>query len=129
MNPRFITIHSTANPSADALTHARALHNGSMGSLNWHFTIDQHLAVQHIPRNETGKHADAGGPGDKLSIGIEMCEVRNHNHALTYNRTAKLTAILMKTHNIPLCNVVPHYYWTAQNCPRLLLSNCSPGYN
>ena len=53
MHPRFITIHSTANPKGDAAAHARALKRGAMGSLNWHFTVDQYRAVQHIPLNGT----------------------------------------------------------------------------
>ena len=109
MHPRFITIHSTANPKGDAAAHARALKRGAMGSLNWHFTVDQYRAVQHIPLNETGRHADRGGPGDMYSIGIEMGEVRSHNPIVTWNRSAKLTAVLMKQYHIPLRNVVPHY--------------------
>ena len=31
MHPRFITIHSTANPTGDAAAHARALKRGAMG--------------------------------------------------------------------------------------------------
>lgn len=128
MRPQFITIHSTANPTGDAAAHAKALKRGAMGSLNWHFTVDQQWAIQHIPLNETGRHADRGGPGDRYSIGIEMGEVRTHNHARTYDKAAKLTACLMKDYNIPLRNVVPHYYWTGKNCPRPLLDNGRPGY-
>ena len=74
MKPRFITIHSTANPTGDAAAHSRALKRGAMGSLNWHFTVDQYHAIQHIPLNETGRHADRGGPGDMYSIGIEIIQ-------------------------------------------------------
>ena len=128
MHPRFITIHSTANPKGDAAAHARALKRGAMGSLNWHFTVDQYCAVQHIPLNETGRHADRGGPGDMYSIGIEMGEIRSHNPVVTWNRSAKLTAVLMKQYHIPLRNVVPHYYWTGKNCPAPLLTNGRPGH-
>ena len=107
MHPRFITIHSTANPKGDAAAHARALKRGAMGSLNWHFTVDQYRAV---------------------SIGIEMGEVRSHNPIVTWNRSAKLTAVLMKQYHIPLRNVVPHYYWTGKNCPAPLLTNGRPGH-
>ncbi len=128
MKPRFITIHSTANYSADARKHSIALKRGRLGRLNWHFTVDQYRAVQHVPLNETARHADAGGPGDKYSIGIEMGEVRSHNPVRTWNRTAKLAALLMKKYNIPLRNVVPHYYWTRKNCPRPLMNDGRPGY-
>ncbi|MFR4436680.1 MAG: N-acetylmuramoyl-L-alanine amidase family protein, partial [Akkermansia muciniphila] len=75
-----------------------------------------------------GRHADRGGPGDMYSIGIEMGEVRSHNPIVTWNRSAKLTAVLMKQYHIPLRNVVPHYYWTGKNCPAPLLTNGRPGH-
>ena len=128
MHPRFITIHSTANPKGDAAAHARALKRGAMGSLNWHFTVDQYCAVQHIPLNETGRHADRGGPGDMYSIGIEMCEKRGQSIVKTFDRAAKLAAYNMYAHDIPLRNVVPHYYWTGKRCPHLLLDNGKPGF-
>lgn len=128
MHPRFITIHSTANPRGDAAAHARALKRGAMGALNWHFTVDQYRAVQHIPLNETGRHADRGGPGDMYSIGIEMCEKRGQSIVKTFDRAAKLAAYNMYAHDIPLRNVVPHYYWTGKRCPHLLLDNGKPGF-
>ena len=127
MKPRYITMHNTENPSADAMQHARALNNGAL-RCNWHYTVDPYVTMQHIPLNETGRHADRGGPGDMYSIGIEMGEVRSHNPIVTWNRSAKLTAVLMKQYHIPLRNVVPHYYWTGKNCPAPLLTNGRPGH-
>lgn len=127
MKPRFITMHNTENPSADAMQHARALNNGAL-RCNWHYTVDPYVTMQHLPLNETGRHADRGGPGDMYSIGIEMGEVRSHNPIVTWNRSAKLTAVLMKQYHIPLRNVVPHYYWTGKNCPAPLLTNGRPGH-
>lgn len=129
MKPRYITIHSTANRRAGARQHSKALHNGAMRSLAWHFTCDQYCAVQHLPLNVTGHHADRNGPGDKYSIAIEMCEVegRGQNHVLTWDRAAKLTAWLMKKYNIPLRNVVPHNFWSGKNCPTPLLDGGRPG--
>jgi hypothetical protein len=122
MTPRFITIHSTQNYSAGARQHSLALKNGALrsaktrfgnriGFLIWHFTVDQGVAIQHMPITEQGEHADFGGPGNRLSIGIEMCENRGSNLSATIERTAKLTAVLMKRNQIPLKNVVPHYHW------------------
>ena len=53
MKPRFITMHNTENPSADAMQHARALNNGAL-RCNWHYTVDPYVTMQHIPLNETG---------------------------------------------------------------------------
>lgn len=147
MKPRYITIHSTQNfsASADAYRHSLALKNGKLrapmrrggnriGYLAWHYTTDQRVAVQHIPDNEQGEHADFNGPGNNYSIGIEMCENRGNSRSATIDRTAKLTAYLMKKHNIPLRNVVPHYHWPRKglsdphkNCPHFLLDNGRPG--
>ncbi len=127
MSPKFITVHSTQNYGADALQHVRALNAGRLRH-TWHFTIDPRIAVQHIPLNETGRHADSGGPGDCFSIGIEMSEKRGDSLPRTFDRTAKTCAVLMTEYNIPLRNVVPHYYWTRKDCPNILMDNHRPGY-
>ena len=145
MKPRYITIHSTQNYTADARKHSLALKNGALrspktrrgnriGYLTWTFTVDDAVDIQHMPTNEQGEHADYHGPGNRLSIGIEMCEHRGSSRAATVERTAKLTALLMKRHGIPLRNVVPHYHWPRvgrspahKNCPHFLLNNGRPG--
>lgn len=147
MRPRYITIHSTQNFSegADARKHSQALKNGALraykhrhgnriGYLVWHYSVDESVAVQHLPTNEQGEHADFDGPGNNYSIGIEMCENRGNSRARTVERTAKLTAYLMHKKGIPLRNVVPHYHWERKglatphkNCPHFLLDNGRPG--
>ena len=119
MRPTFITIHSTDNTSrsANALNHALAMNKGLRGShnrtgfLTWHFTVDDHSIYQTLPTNETGEHADYEGPGNRSSIGIEMCVNRGNNLDITIDRTAQLTARLMRQYNIPLDHVVPHMHW------------------
>jgi len=145
MKPRYITIHSTQNYTADAERHSLALKRGALrspktktgnriGYLIWHFTVDDRVAIQHMPTTEQGEHADFNGPGNRLSIAIEMCEHRGSSRAATLERTAKLTAVLMKRNNIPLQNVVPHYHWPRagrkppnKNCPHFLMDKGKPG--
>ncbi len=145
MSPRYITIHSTQNYTADAERHSVALKRGALrspktrygnriGYLIWHYTIDENVAIQHLPTSEQGEHADFHGPGNRLSVGIEMCEHRGNSRYATMERTAKLSAILMKKHGIPLRNVVPHYHWPRRgkspahkNCPHFLMDNGRPG--
>jgi N-acetylmuramoyl-L-alanine amidase len=145
MRPRYITIHSTQNYTGDAFAHAKALQRGALrahkrpggnriGFLTWHFTVQGNLAIQHIPTNEQGEHADFDGPGNNYSIGIEMCEHRGNNLSATIERTAKLAAYLMNANNIPLRNIVPHYHWPRRganppnkNCPHFLMENGRPG--
>ena len=120
MTPRYITIHSTQNYSADACKHALALKNGALRS----------------PKTRNGNRIGYlfNGPGNRLSIGIEMCEHRGSSRSATLERTAKLTAVLMKKNGIPLKNVVPHYHWPRagkhppnKNCPHYLMNNGRPG--
>lgn len=136
MRPRYITIHSTQNWSqgADAWRHSLALKNSKLGKLSWHYTVDENVAVQHLPTNITGNHADYDGPGNRYSIGIEMCEHPGNSRRVTVNRTAKLAAYLMYKYDIPLAKVVPHYHWPRygkhpanKNCPHYLLDNGRPG--
>lgn len=147
MSPRYITIHSTQSYSsgAGARTHARLLQRGglkskhnSLGYLTWHFTVDDHSIYQTLPTNEQGQHADYEGTGNRKSIGIEMCENRGNSRYATVDRTARLTAELMRRHNIPIGNVVPHQHWRMirysdgrdlghKNCPHFLMTNGRPG--
>ena len=108
MRPTFITIHSTDNRSrsANALNHALAMNKGLRGRhnrsgfLTWHFTVDDHSIYQTLPTNETGEHADYEGPGNRSSIGIEMCVNRGNDLGSTVDRTAQLTAKLMRQYDI-----------------------------
>lgn len=136
MKPRYITIHSTQNWSkgADAWRHSLALKNSKLGRLSWHYTVDENVAVQHLPTNITGNHADFDGPGNRYSIGIEMCEHPGNSRNRTVERTAKLAAYLMYKYDIPIARVVPHYHWPRygmnpahKNCPHFLLDHGRPG--
>jgi N-acetylmuramoyl-L-alanine amidase len=140
----YITIHSTDNRNATALQHARGMAAGAFrghskwnrtGYLTWHFTVDDVQAIQSLPLNIQGEHADHDGPGNKTSIAIEICEFRNpQRQAAAIERAARLTAWLMNEKGIPLDHVVPHYHWpqhhfhdNQKNCPRILLEKGRPG--
>ncbi len=139
MKPQFITIHSTANqsPKANAEAHVRLLHRSGLGNLSWHFTVDQDSIFQTLPTNEQGQHADYDGPGNLYSIGIEMCENEGNCREKTLEQTAKLTAWLMKTYDIPVSRVVPHQHWRRirpdgkdfghKDCPHFLMDDAEPG--
>lgn len=145
MRPKYITIHSTQNYSGDAYNHALALKRGALrarrrpggnriGYLTWHFTVQDNVAIQHLPCREQGEHADFDGPGNNYSIGIEMCEHRGNDLALTIDKTARLAAYLSHVYQIPISHVVPHYHWPRRgqnppnkNCPHFLLENGRPG--
>ncbi len=139
MKPQFITIHSTQNYTGDAFAHAKALKKGALrggvcGYLCWHFTVQDDTVIQHIPTSERGEHADFDGPGNRYSIGIEMCEHNGNNQLATMERTAKLAASLMYYHEIPVQNIRAHYHWPRagyktpnKNCPHFLMEDGRPG--
>lgn len=145
MDVRYITIHATENPTGNAYQHALALKRGALrahkrkggnriGFLTWHFTVQDDVAIQHLPTNEQGEHADFDGPGNNYSIGIEMCEHHGNSIPLTIDKTARLAAYLMWEHHVPLDHVVPHYHWRRigvspehKNCPHFLMDNGKPG--
>ena len=105
------------------------------GYVTWHFTVDDRMAIQHLPLNIQGEHADHDGPGNRSSIAIEICEFGDSaRQAAAVARTAKLVAWLRRQHGIPLARVVPHYHWPQhhfgshqKNCPRILMDGGRPG--
>lgn len=130
INPEYITIHNTDNTNrgADALAHAKYMkgQDAQKRRVSWHYTVDDNLCVKHLPINEKGWHT-ATEEGNKKSIGIEICMNEGIDRNAANKRAATLIAILMYDLNIPINNVVTHYYWSGKNCPRLLLDNKKPG--
>ena len=115
----YITIHNTDNPKrgADARAHIGYVSNTSE-KVSWHYTIDEDIAYQHLPDNETAYHAgDGAGKGNRQSIGIEICMNSDGDLLKATDNAAELTAYLMKKHGIPLENVRQHNFWSGKNCP------------
>lgn len=139
MQPRYITIHSTANRGGTAAQHAQLLSRkgirsknnprfGRSGWVTWHYTVDDREAVQHLLTSEQGDHADYGQTGDRASIGIEICEFsESSRQAAAIDRAARLAAFVAGKHRIPTRNIVPHHHWPrwdfphGKPCPRILL--------
>ncbi len=136
--PRFVTIHDTDNPAAnaDAAMHARYVKNPDTGvdsnnhpmpnnAINpsgWHLTVDDHQAYQHLPFTESGWHAGDGasGPGNRQSIGIEICMNKNGNRAQAEENAAWLTAKMLRELKLTRDQVKQHNNWSGKNCPSVL---------
>jgi N-acetyl-anhydromuramyl-L-alanine amidase AmpD len=123
LEPRYITVHDTANTSAgaDAKAHANYVKSAAAAAIpaSWHFTVDDKVIYQHLPLNENGWHAGDGtnGTGNRQSIGIEICENSNGNRAQAEKNAAWLTAKLLKDHGLKITAVKQHYDWSKKNCP------------
>ena len=126
MTPEFTTIHDTGNPraGANAAAHARYLKGvaAQARGASWHFTVDDKEIYQHLPLTENGWHAGDGrnGPGNRKSIGIEICENSDGNRTRAEDIAAWLTAKLLNDFKLPIQAVKQHHDWSRKNCPRVI---------
>jgi hypothetical protein len=89
--PGYWVQHETANTDAgaDADMHATYMRNGCPDAngnptqTSWHFTVDDHHIVQHIPITEvTWQSADGSGPGNMSGVSCELCVNSDGDKAL-----------------------------------------------
>ncbi|EJW20010.1 N-acetylmuramoyl-L-alanine amidase [Paenibacillus alvei] len=121
--PQWLTIHNTDNLQGTAESHARYILNGSGGrQASWHYTVDDKGIYQHLRDNEQGWHAgDSNGPGNRTSIGIEVCMYLKMNTEQCWRNTAWLVAKLLDKYKLDISRVVPHKKWSGKQCPSQLL--------
>lgn len=126
-----ITIHETGNfaKNADAAAHASWLKSDDAARkyISYHYTVDDHSIVQHLPDNEIAYHAGDGanGPGNTTSIGIEICVNEDGDFERAKANTASLVRLLMAEHGFPLDKVVQHNHWNGKDCPKTI--RATPG--
>src|SRR5690606_6310503 len=118
----YITVHDTANQDkgADAERHAKYLKDGAVKvPASWHWTVDENIAIQHLPHDESAFHAGDGrkGTGNAQSIGVEICEHVDGNRAKAEDNSAILIAHIMKNEGLKIDAVVQHNKWSGKNCP------------
>jgi len=128
-NPmEFITIHNTGNTNRGA--NARAHNSYIRGSVatnlpvSWHYTVDDGEIYQHLPDNEDAFHAaDGSGPGNRRSIGIEICINSDGNLLRATDNAVWLVATLMVRYNVSPENIRRHRDWRpTSSCPAQLRS-------
>ena len=116
---QYISLHDTANPNATALNHAAYLSRNSVAErlpVSWHFSVDDMNIVQHLPCHESGWHVgDGNGPGNRRSLGIEICEFTDAGRrSRAEENAAWLAAYLADKFNIPVECIVQHHHWTGK---------------
>ena len=122
----YITIHETGNAAkgADAAAHGAYLDSaaGEDDLVSWHYTVDDHAIVQHLPDYETAYHAGDGkdGPGNTTSIGIEICVNAGGDFEAAKANAAALVRLLMEEHGISIDRVVQHNHWNGKDCPKTI---------
>ncbi len=130
MTPAYSTWHDTDNTNAGATAEMHAdwmfdgcrNDRGEVTDTSWHFTVDDHKAIQHIPLNEVAWHAGDGynGPGNRTSIAIEECVNRDRDAAKTRANAAELHALVIKELDLQGGTVnalKQHNFWSGKDCP------------
>ena len=130
MSPKWITIHNTGNSGvgANAKAHANYIKSDSAANLpvSWHFTCDDKDIIQHLPLTENGWHSsDGSGPGNRQSIGIEICQNSDSDMTKAEDNAHKLIAWLAENVDsllpFPEC-MKTHEMWSGKRCPNVILS-------
>ena len=127
----YITIHETGNAAkgADAAAHGAYLDSaaGEDDLVSWHYTVDDHAIVQHLPDYETAYHAGDGkdGPGNATSIAVEICVNAGGDFEAAKANAAALVRLLMEEHGIHIDHVVQHNRWNGKDCPKTI--RATPG--
>lgn len=125
------TIHETGNfaEGADAAAHASWLKgdDAEKKRISYHYTVDDHSIVQHLPDSETAYHARDGadGPGNTTTIGIEICVNKDGDFERAKANAASLVRLLMEEHGFKLDKVVQHNHWSGKDCPQTI--RATPG--
>lgn len=119
-----VTIHETDNfaATADAEAHGNYLdsESGEKSKTSWHYTVDDHAIVQHLPDNESAWHS-ATNEGNTTSIGIEICVNAGGDYNKARTNAEALVRLLMLEHS-SIQNIYQHYHWSGKDCPHKLRS-------
>ncbi len=125
MIPKYITIHNTGNPSSTAAEERAWLTNpDNENQASYQIVVDDTEAVECIPLNEPAWHAgDGNGPGNRRSLGIEICESGDYAKAL--DNAAGIVARLIQERGWSTDRLRRHFDWSGKICPRLMYSGGS----
>ena len=117
------TVHTTGNTArgSNAKMHTTYVDNVD-GYISWHFTVGDDAIYQELPINEVGWHAGDGrkGPGNRTSIGVEICVNEDGDFAKAIKNAYNLF-ILLEKHDAKLGILYPHQKWSGKYCPRQIL--------
>jgi N-acetylmuramoyl-L-alanine amidase len=118
---QYITIHNTGNPDSNARGERAWLTNKTNTSTTgYHIAIDSRVAIECIPLTENAWHAGdgRGGPGNRESIGIEICESGDFDK--TMKHAVELVVHLLRSKDKGVECLAQHHGWSGKNCPRLI---------
>lgn len=122
MTPEYVTIHNTAN-DASALNEITYMTTNS-NATSYHVAIDDVQAVQAIPFRRNAYHAgDGQGPGNRKSIGIEICYSKSGGpryYAAEANAVEYVAGVL-KQYGWGIDRIKWHRDWSGKHCPHRMI--------
>jgi N-acetylmuramoyl-L-alanine amidase len=121
MTPKFLTIHSTGNPTSSAKDERSWLTNKTNDRVaSFHIVVDANEAIECIPLNEIAWHAgDGNGNGNMRSISLEICE--SGDRAKTLDNAISVAASILKRQSLAASDLRRHHDWASKICPRILI--------
>ena len=128
MTPEYITLHNTYN-DATAINEIAFMHRNPE-PVSYHVAIDYKHAVQAIPFKRNGFHAGDGatGPGNRKSIGIEICysKTGGPKYIKAEENAIEYVAHVLKQYGWGIEHVKWHNDWInskgkRKNCPHRIL--------
>lgn len=123
MTAKYITVHNTAN-DASANNEVQYMIN-SINQVSYHFAVDDKEVVQGIPLNRNAWHAgDGNGPGNRSSIGIEICYSKSGGtkYYQAEGLAIQFIAQLLRERGWGIDRVKKHQDWSGKYCPHRILS-------
>lgn len=120
MVPIGITVHNTANDASARNEINYMISNDN--EVSFHYAVDDKEAVQGLPLNRNGWHAgDSNGPGNRKTIGIEICYSKSGGDRFTKaeENAAELIAMLLQEYGWDTSVVKRHgdYDPSGKDCP------------
>ena len=120
MVPIGITVHNTANDASARNEINYMISNDN--EVSFHYAVDDKEIVQGLPLNRNGWHAsDGNGPGNRKTIGIEICYSKSGGDRFTKaeENAAELIAMLLQEYGWDTSVVKRHgdYDPSGKDCP------------
>lgn len=118
-----VCVHETGNTGsgADAKAHAKLQANGNPRQANWHYQVDDKIAIQSYSENAQLWH---GGDytANTIAISVEICVNNDGDYNQAILNAIDLVYDIAKRNKIPISRVKTHKEYSGKNCPTKLLS-------
>lgn len=134
----YVVVHHTGNNNLGAGAKNTASFCSTSPDVSIHYATDGNSVYSIVKESSVAWHAGDGmrPPGSTYyndiyketcitgggtnGIGIEMCQDQGNDLYMTWHRTAKLVADILKRHSLDTTRVKQHHDFSGKNCPQEL---------